>query len=340
MNDAQTHDLAANILARLHQVPGVDSVSRAGTIPLGYFSNGGDTMLIDGAPAAPDPSAFGAGYNVVSPEYFSVMGIDIVRGRGITDADDTHGRDVAVISEGTAKKYWPNQDAIGHTFRMQGEKNRKLEVVGIVRDAEFQLFGGGKTRPFFYLPYAQHLAGNRLMVIQLRTQGDAVALAPTAQKAIHELSPQLPIFQVQTMRQALYTLNGLLLFQIGASLAAIIGCLGLTLAVIGLYGVVSYAVSQRTHEIGLRIALGASRGTVFRMIYRQSVVIVGAGLGIGLVLAFMVTQATASFVVVSVRDPATYAVVTIVLALAALGSCYLPAQRAMAVEPMVALREG
>jgi predicted permease len=339
MNDAQTHDLAANILTRLHQVPGVDSVSHAGSVPLGYLSNGGDTMVIDGAAAAPDPSAFGAGYNVISPEYFSVMGIDIVRGRGITDSDDTHGRDVAVISESTARKYWPNQDAIGHTFRMQSEKDRKLEVVGIARDAEFQIYGGGKTRPFFYIPYAQHIAGNRLMDIQLRTQGDALALAPTAEKAIHELAPQLPIFQVQTMRQALYTLNGLLLFQIGASVAAIIGCLGLTLAVIGLYGVVSYAVSQRMHEIGLRMALGASRGAVFRMIYRQSIVIVAAGVGIGLALAFVVAQAAGSFVVVSVRDPATYAVVAIVLALAALGSSYLPARRAMAVEPMVALRE-
>ena len=113
----------------------------------------------------------------------------------------------------------------------------------------------------------------------------------------------------------------------------------MTLAVIGLYGVVSYAVSRRTHGIGLRIALGASRSAVFRMIYRQSVVIVAAGVGIGLVLAFMVAQAVGSFVVVGVRDPATYAVVAFVLALAALGSCYLPARRAMAVEPMVALRE-
>jgi predicted permease len=339
MNDAQTHDLAGNILARLHQVPGVESVSHAGTVPLGYLSNGGDTMVIDGAPAAPDPSAFGAGYNIVSPEYFTVMSIDIVRGRTFADSDDTHGRDVAVISESTAKKYWPNQDAMGRTFRMQSQKDRKLEVVGIVRDAEFQIYGGGKTRSFFYLPYEQHVAGNSLMLIQLKTAGDALDLASTVEKAIHELAPELPVFQVQTMRQALYTLNGLLLFQIGATVAAIIGCLGLALAVIGLYGVVSYAVSRRTHEIGLRIALGASRSAVFRMIYRQSVVIVAAGVGIGLVLAFIVAQAAGSFVVVSVRDPATYAVVSFVLALAALGSCYLPARRAMAVEPMVALRE-
>jgi putative ABC transport system permease protein len=296
-------------------------------------------MIIDGAPNETDPSAFGAGINVVSPEYLNVMGIDLLRGRAFTDSDDTHGRDVAVISESTAKKYWPNQDPIGHTFRLAREKDRKLEVVGIARDAEFQLWGGGKTMPYLFLPYAQHVAGNSLMAFQLRTEGDPLALAMTAEKTIHSLAPQLPVFQVQTMRQGLYTLNGLLLFQIGATIAAIMGCLGLTLAVIGLYGVVSYAVSRRTHEIGLRMALGASRGAVFRMIYRQSVLIVSVGIGVGLVLAFLVAQAAGSFVVVSVLDPATYAIVAIVLALAAMGSCYLPARRAMAVEPMVALRE-
>jgi putative ABC transport system permease protein len=276
---------------------------------------------------------------VVSPEYFSVMGIDLVRGRGFTDADDAHGRNVAVISESTAKKYWPNQDPVGHTFHTAGQKDRKLEVVGIVRDVEFQLFGGGKTRPFFFLPYAQAVAGNSLMVIQIRTERDPIAFASIAEKTIHSLAPQLPVFQVQTMRQGIYTLNGLLLFQIGASIAAIMGGLGLTLAVIGLYGVVSYAVSRRMHEIGLRMALGASRGTVFKMIYRQSIGIVAAGLGVGLAIALAVAQSVGSFVVVNVWDPATYLFVGTVLALAALGSCYLPARRAMTVEPSVALRE-
>jgi predicted permease len=338
MKDAQTHDLTDNILSRLRQVPGVSSVSHASSIPMGYFNNG-DTMVIDGSTAPGDPSTFGAGDCIVSPEYFNVMGIDVVRGRGFTQADDAHGRDVAIVSESTAKKYWPNQDAMGRTFRMASEKDRKLEVVGIVRDAEFQLFGGGKTRPFFYLPYAQHVAGNSLMVVQLRTQNDPLGYASAAVNTVHELAPQLPVFQVQTMRQGLYTLNGLLLFQIGASLAAAMGGLGLTLAVIGLYGVVSYAVSRRMHEIGLRMAIGASRGIVFRMIYRQSIAIVAAGLGIGLILAYLLAQAAASFVVVSVKDPSTYAVVAAILAMAALGSCFLPARRAMAVEPMVALRE-
>jgi predicted permease len=339
MTAAQARDLANNVNVRLHQIAGVEAVSNASQVPLGYLGNGGDTMVIDGAAAPTDPAAFGAGYDIVSPEYFQVMGMDFVRGRAFAPADDAHGRDVAIISESTASKYWPGQDAIGRTFRMASAKDRKLEVVGIVRDAEFQIFGGAKSRSFFFLPYAQHFEGNTLMVFQLRTTGDPLALAQTAEKAIHSLAPELPLFQVQTMRQGLYTLNGLLLFQIGAVLAAVMGGLGLTLAVIGLYGVVSYSVGRRIHEIGLRMALGATRASVFGMIYRQSMVIVAIGLGVGLALAMLAAKAAGSFVVVNVWDPLTFGVVATTLALAALGACYLPARRAMAVEPMTALRE-
>jgi len=286
-----------------------------------------------------NPDDADAGSNVISPEYFKVMGIDLLRGRGFSETDNEHTTDVAVISESTAKRFWPNQDPLGRTFRMAGEKDRKLQIVGIARDAEFQIYGGAKSRPYFYIPYAQHIKGNTLMIFQLRSNRDLLALIPTAEKIIHELAPQLPVFEVQTMRQSLYTMNGLLLFQIGASVTAIMGGLGLTLAVIGLYGVVSYAVGRRIHEIGLRMALGATRGSVFRMIYRQSVVIIAVGLAIGVTLALLVAQAVRGFVTVSVWDPATYIIVGTVLAMAALASCYFPARYATNVEPMVALRE-
>ena len=339
MTDQQARDLGRSILARVHQLAGVEAVSHASNVPLGYFGNGGDVVTIDGAPPPADPNALGVGFNVVSPEYFTVMGIDVLKGRSLAEQDDEHGRDVAVISQAMAHKFWPNQNALGRTFHMATVKDSKIEVVGIVGDAEFQVYAGGKTQPFLYLPYAQHIVGNSLMALQLRTAHDPMALAPEVQKAIHDLAPGLPIFQVQTMRQGLYTFNGLLLFQIGATLAAIMGGLGLTLAVIGLYGVVSYAVSRRVHEIGLRMALGASRSMVFRMIYQQSILMISGGLAVGLGLALAVARAVGSFVVVNVFDPTTYIGVALVLGLAALGSCYLPARRAMAIEPMVALRE-
>ncbi len=338
MTDAQARELAANITTRLHQLAGVDFVSHASSTPLGYFGNG-DRMLIDGAVPPSNPSDWSAGYNVITPEYFSVMGMDVLSGRAFADGDGEHSLDVAIVSQSTAKKLWPNQNPIGHTFRMEGEKDRRLQVVGIANDAEFQIFGGAKQQNYFYIPYAQHSKGNTLMVFQIRSSRDLASLLPLVQKTVHELAPQLPIFQVQTMRESLYTMNGLLLFQIGASLAAIMGGLGLTLAVIGLYGVVSYTVGRRVHEIGLRMALGASRGTVFRMIYKQSIKIVAIGLGVGLAVALLAVRAVGSVVVVSVFDPVTFVAVASVLATAALASCYLPARRAMAVEPMTALRQ-
>jgi len=338
MSAPEARDLANNILLRLHQLAGVESVSHASSVPMGYF-NSGDRLLIDGVPAPAVPSDWDSSLNVVSPEYFNVMGIHILRGRGFTDADNDQGGNVALVSQSTAKKLWPNQDPIGRTFHMASEKDRKVEVVGVAGDAEFQLIGGGKSASLFYVPYAQHIKGYTLMVFQLKTERDPLALVPSVEKTIHSLAPLLPIFQVQTMRESLYSGNGLLIFQIGATLTAVMGALGLTLAVIGLYGVVSYAVSRRVHEIGLRMALGASRGEVFKMIYRQSILIVVLGLGIGLAMALGAARAVGSLVVVNVWEPMTYLTVCTVLALAALISCYLLARRAMAVEPMVALRE-
>jgi predicted permease len=339
MKDEQARGLAASMRARLHQVAGVVAVSQASQVPMGYFSGNTDKLIIDGAPAPGNPAALTAGYEIVSPEYFNVMSIGLLRGRGFTDGDDARERDVAMISQSMAAKYWPNQDPIGHTFRMSTENTRKLEVVGIARDIEVSSLTGAKSNPYFYLPYAQHVKGNSFLVLQLKTEGDPLALAVTVEKTVHELAPQLPLFQVQSMHEALYSPNGLLLFQFGAVLAATMGGLGLTLAVIGIYGVISYAVSQRIHEIGLRMALGATRGSVFGMIYRQSMRIVAVGLGVGLVIAMLVARAVGSFVIVSAWDPATFGTVMSALVLAALASCYLPARRAMAVDPMVALRQ-
>ncbi len=338
MTAEQGRDMAGNLIARLYELPGVQSASHSNTIPFGYYGAGGQ-VIVDGEPAPANPADASAGYVVASPEYFNVMGIRLLRGREFSPADNDKSVDVAIVSESMARKLWPDHDAIGHTFRLASEKDRKLEVVGVARDAEFQLGGGGRQAPYFYIPYAQHISGNTFMIFQIRTFQDPAMLIPAVQHVVHELAPQLPVFQVQTMRESLYTLNGLLLFQLGATMTGIMGLLGLTLAVIGLYGVVSYAVSRRVHEIGLRMALGASRGGVFRMIYRQSLVMIAAGLGIGLVVALLAAKTVGQFVVVSAWDPATFAIVALVLALAALGSCYAPARRAMSTEPMVALRE-
>jgi ABC-type antimicrobial peptide transport system permease subunit len=184
----------------------------------------------------------------------------------------------------------------------------------------------------------QHYAANSLQTLQVRTAGDPNALRPEIQRIIAGLAPELPIFDVKSMEQALYTLNGLLLFQVAAGLAAALGMLGLILAVVGVYGVISYAATQQTHEIGIRMALGARPSSVLRMVLRQGLLIVAIGLAIGIAAALAAASLVGTFLAVSPTDPVTYLSVSLILVLVALAACYVPARRAMGVDPMVALR--
>jgi putative ABC transport system permease protein len=161
---------------------------------------------------------------------------------------------------------------------------------------------------------------------------------PVNEHIIESLAPTMPVFDVQTMTQALDTLNGLLLFQIGAGLAAALGLLGLVLAVVGVYGVISYSASQRTHEIGIRMAIGAEPMQILRMVFRQGLLIVVIGLAVGIAAAFASARVLKGFLVVSATDPTTYISVAVALTVVALSACYIPARRAAKVDPMVALR--
>ena len=163
-------------------------------------------------------------------------------------------------------------------------------------------------------------------------------MIPEVERLIESLAPQMPVFDVKTMSEALNTLNGLLVYQIGAILAAALGILGLLLALVGVYGVISFAASQKTHEIGVRMALGAQPWDVLKLIFGHGLVIVGIGLAIGLVAALAASRLMGQFLVVSATDPITYISVSALLALVALLACYIPARRAMRVDPMVALR--
>ena len=265
------------------------------------------------------------------------MGIPLLQGRNFTDADDEQAQYVAIISKEMARKFWPSTDPIGHQFKMATDDKHSIVVVGIAGDARFQGVTG-QMNPMFYIPFAQHQAGNSLQFVQLRAAGNPETMIPEIERAIESLAPQLPLFDVQSMNQALDTLNGMLFYKIGAALAAVLGGLGLILAIVGVYGVVSYAASQKTHEIGVRMALGAQPLDILSLIFREGFLIVAAGLVVGIAGALAVGRVVASFLTVSARDPVTYVVVTGVLTAVALAACLIPARRAMRVDPMVALR--
>jgi predicted permease len=324
------------LLERVNALPGVVSASLANAVPLGYYNNS-DNLLIEGheSPAGQPPPS--AGYNVVSPDYFATMKIPTLRGRIFTDRDDDKAPQVAIVNETMAKRFWRGQDPIGQRFRLASEAKNPVQIVGIVKDSRYESL----TAPidsYFYLPFAQHYAANSLETLQVRAAADPVAMIPELERTIASIAPSLPVFDVHTMVQGLYTLNGLLMFQLGAALAAVLGMLGLVLAVVGVYGVISYAASQQTHEIGIRMAMGAQPANILRMIFRHGLLIVTVGVVFGIVAAIGASTVVGNFLIVSATDPVTYATVSLLLTAVALVACYIPARRAMNVDPMTALK--
>ena len=335
--DAQSRDFYKSLLERIRTLPGVESATLAGTVPMGLIDNTGDAVVVSGYQPPPGQTAPVVGYNVISTDYFRTMQIPLLEGRSFTGSDDEKGQYVAIVSEAMAKKFWPHEDAIGRTFTMGSDAAHPLRVVGVARDARFHGVNGPMP-PYFYVPYLQHYVQNSLESLELRTAGSPQAMIAEVERAIHGVAPTLPVFEVKTMHEALYTPNGLLLFEVIAVMTGIMGTLGLVLAVVGVYGVLSYVVSRKVGEIGVRMALGAQRADILRMVLRQGLWIVGIGLALGLAASMAVAHMLRSTIEVSATDPLTYIGVSSVLVVVALLACYIPARRATRVEPMQALR--
>jgi predicted permease len=325
-----------NLLTRVRSLPGVKAATTASTVPMGYIG-ASDTPEIDGYQPPPGEPKPIINYNAVSSDYLPTMKIPLVRGRMINEGDSERAPFVAVVNQAMANRFWPHQDPIGRHFKLGSEPQHVIEVIGIIQDAHFQNIAGNIT-PLFLLPLAQHYQANSLATLQIRSSIAPEAVVPQVESLIESLAPSIPVFDVQTMTQALDTVNGLLLFQIGAGLAASLGLLGLILAVVGVYGVISYSASQRTHEIGVRMAIGAQPFDILKMVFRQGLLIVCIGLILGMGAAFASARVLESFLTVSATDPLTYLSVAAALTFVALCACYIPARRATKVEPMNALR--
>lgn len=335
-SDSQGREFYKNLLERVRALPGVVSATTASSVPMGYIGNV-DTLQIEGYQIPKGQLAPSSAFNAISPDYFKTMRIPLVEGRGFAERDNETAPYVAIINEHMAKTYWRGRDAIGRHFTMASDSQHTMEIVGIAKDSRFS----GVTAPIndlFYVPFVQHYANASLQTLLVRTSGAPQLSIPAIEQTIRSLAPDLPVFDVKTMTEAMDTLNGLLMFQIGAGLAAALGILGLILAIVGVYGVVSYAASQKTHEIGVRMALGAQPINILAMVLGQGMYIVGIGLALGLAAAFAAGRVVGNFLAVSATDPLTYISVTCVLTFVALTACYVPAYRAMRVDPMVALR--
>jgi predicted permease len=321
--------------ARLRALPGVVSVAQAFTVPMGVMS-ADDPVNVEGHPIESGQQPPAVQYNMVSPAYFDTLRIPVHQGRIFTDADDEKAAHVAIVNQTMAKKFWPDQNPLGKRFSTKSASGPFIEIVGVVQDGKYKGVVE-EPQPHFYLPLSQSYMP--LRTIHIRSSVPPETLVTQVQSQIRGLAPNLPVSEMQTLDQALQGLNGFLFFRLGAQLTGAMGLLGLILAVVGVYSVASYAAAQRTQEIGIRMAIGATPGDILKMVLRQGLGIVAIGLLAGLAAAFAGTRLLADlFYGVKPSDPITYAAVATLLLAVALLACWIPARRATRVSPTVALR--
>ncbi len=328
--------LCRELLRRTQTLPGVRSASLAFSIPLGYYNNGAPVYAEAQAPS-PAQHVPGATSNAVTPDYFTTMRMRILEGRAFTDADTAASEPVAIVNQTMAERLWPHRDAVGQRFSYKAAAGPFVTVVGLVHDAKSTSLLDAPGM-YFYLPQTQDYHSTH--VLQVRASVPPESLAPPVEGLLRELDPSLPVYEVMSMEKSLEGANGFFLFKVGASFSGALGGLGLLLAVVGVYGVVSYSANRRRHEIGIRMALGAQRVAIFRLVIRQAVLLVGLGAALGVAAALGVSRLLASLLVgVSAHDPLTFVGVSGTLVAVALLACYIPAHRAARVEPMAALRD-
>jgi predicted permease len=270
----------------------------------------------------------------VDPEYFRTLGIPILRGRGFSTHDDRDSARVAIVSEALARRFWPGQDPVGKRFRFGDITRTPIEVVGVAKDTKVRTLGE-EPRPYVYLPYLQAPDAKQIV---LRTAGDPAPLVSAIRREIQAFDPDVPIMTLHTMREHL----GFMLYlpRVAAWMLGIFGGVGLLLAAMGLYGVIASTVAQRTREIGIRMALGATPRDVLRVVMQDGAILVSVGLGVGLLLAGLAAQPLSSYLYsVKGLDPIAFGAQSLLLVGSAFAAMLVPAWRAIRVQPTRALRQ-
>ncbi|MGC2333114.1 MAG: ABC transporter permease [Candidatus Acidiferrales bacterium] len=334
-DEARTIAFYREIESRVRALPGVESASLASYVPMGGYPNKA-SIFVQGRAIPPGQQAPVVLLNRVDPPYFDTMHVAPLRGRAFLYSDNETAPLVAIINQTMASGFWPHEDPVGKYFRMNDGAAPLIEVVGVTGDGKYRTVNED-AQPFFYIPLAQSFASKR--ALQIRTLVPPESLAGPVREQISELAPDLSIMDIETMSQSLNGALGFLVFRLVAVFAAVIGMIGLILGVVGVYGVVSFTASQRTREIGIRLALGANSSDILRLVWKQGVRLVIVGIVVGMIAAWSLTRAMAHMLAgISPNDPVTYITVTILMSAVGLLACYIPARRAMRVDPMVALR--
>jgi len=331
--EAQRRVFYQRLMERARVLPGVRSAAYADHLPLAlqFHVSRAD---IEGKPTARVEDRPEIDIDGASPGYFDTLGIPILAGRAFNEHDGPDRPKVAIVNETAAKRFWPGESPLGKHLRFNGKDSPWLTVVGVARDGKYRTLGDD-PRPFVYTAVDQDKSIGLTLIVA--GNGDEKALLTEVRRAIDATDPNVPIFDIKTMSEHLSIM--LFLARIGAVLLAAFGGLGLILASMGLYGVVAASVARRTREIGIRMAIGAQRGDVLRLVVREGMVLTGTGLAIGLGLALLGTGLLHGLLYgIAPSDPLTFLAVALILGGVALGANLIPARRATEVDPLVALR--
>jgi len=329
-DDNHGREFYHRLIERVRTLPGVQSVTLARRLPLTLSGIAFANVVIDGYTPAKDEDMH-LNYETVGPDYFRTMRIPLVQGRDFDERDNEHARGVVIINETMARRYWTGGDALGRRIKLD---KSWLQIVGIAKDVKNRTLNEA-LQPFLYVPFLQDYRSNMILVARTVIEPKTMFHAVRAETAA--LDPKIPMFDAKTFEQHI----GLSLFlqRMAATILSIFGLLALSLAAVGVYGVMAYAVSQRTRELGIRISIGASRSDVLKLILGQGLTLSVVGLIGGLVTALVVTRFSAHLLYgVSSADPVTFTVIALLLLGVAVVSGYFPARRATRIDPVVALR--
>ena len=329
-----THEFYRNLIDRARALPGVKSATLSLVVPLAP-NQSNQTVIPEGFQFPKGQESAQVLQNAIDERYFDVMQTPILRGRAFTTNDKADSTRVAIVNEEFAKKYWPNQDAVGKKIRLEDAKGPLFQIVGVAKTAKY-IFVAEPPQPFVYFAFTQHPQTS--MSILVETYGDPAAMTAPIRDVVRSLNPDQPIYNARTLAN-FYDQRAVAVFLMILQLVAAMGTLGLALAVVGLYGLIAYSVSRRTQEIGIRMALGAQRSDVAALILRQGFVLAIIGIAIGFAASIAVRGILAQGLIgLGTLSPAVLAIVPVGLLLVTMAACYLPARRASQIDPLRALR--